>query len=116
MTSTMINIKDNEYLEIDVSQQSGGMNYFNGKTERRGVYVTFIKTTYIKSDNGYSTKQFMPMDNNNFKILAIKNMRKSKKQLDLVNSIVHNNKDKLYQLWQDKNIGGITDILRTANV
>lgn len=115
MKAAMINIKDNEYLEIDVMQQSGGMNYFNGKTERRGVYVTFIKTTFTTND-GYTTRKFMPMANNNFKILAIENMRKSKKQLDLVHSIVQSNKDKLYQLWQEKDIESITNILRITNV
>ena len=60
---------ENNVLSITVQQQSGGINYFNSKTEERGIYIYFCKEKHIK-ENGYVVRQYMPFEECNFKLLA----------------------------------------------
>ena len=104
---------DNEdnVLSITVQQQSGGMNYFNGKKEERGIYIYFCKEKYVK-ENGYVVKQYMPFDECNFKLLAETNKRKNQKRLDIYEKFISDNKDKLLELWLNRDIFTLLKLIK----
>ena len=74
-------IKDNEYLQISVKHVDGGMNYFSGRVESKGVEVYFTK---LKFSDDMRTYEFSPHDKENFRIKAKTYKRKSQKQIDKV--------------------------------
>ena len=104
---------DNEdnVLSITVQQQLGGMNYFNGKKEERGIYIYFCKEKYVK-ENGYVVKQYMPFDECNFKLLAETNKRKNQKRLDIYEKFISDNKDKLLELWLNRDIFTLLKLIK----
>lgn len=105
---------ENNVLSVTVSQQSGGMNYFNGKKEERGIYITFCKEKYVK-ENGYVVKQYMPFDDCNFKLLVETNKRKNQKRLDIYEKFIFNNKDELLNLWREKDIPRLRELIGGVN-
>lgn len=107
---------DNEsnVLSIMVRQASGGINYYNGKREERGIYIYFCKEKYVKQ-NGYVTREYMPFDDCNFKILAETNKRKNQKRLDIYEKFIFDNKDKLLELWLERDIPKLRKLIGEVN-
>lgn len=52
-----IELTDGRILEIELSYLKGGINYFNGRSEKRGFYINVTPVKITKCD-GYSTKEF----------------------------------------------------------
>lgn len=49
---------ENKFLKVEVDYSLGGMNYFNGQTARRGVYL-FLRAVEVNDERGYRTESFM---------------------------------------------------------
>jgi len=91
-------IKDNQYLEISVNHVNGGMNYFSGRVESKGVEVYFTK---IQLSDDMRTYEFSPHDKENFRIKVATYKRKNQKTIDKVFQYIKDNQDSLFQLWSD---------------
>jgi hypothetical protein len=51
-------IETSNYLKIHVYYDKGGMNYFSGNVEKRGIYISVTPVTKNKSECGtYSSEQ-----------------------------------------------------------
>lgn len=48
---------ENEFLKIDVYYSLGGMNYWNGKVEPRGYYLS-VQRVERKNEGSYTTESF----------------------------------------------------------
>ena len=85
--------------KIEVSYSKGGMNYFNGQGNRRGVYVHF---TQVQRENrgGYHTESYMLFDDTSFKVMALELKRLSQKTLDNVYTQIKEIEDKLFTLYE----------------
>jgi hypothetical protein len=107
---TRLLIKDNEYLDIDVGHVNGGMNYFSGRVESKGIEVYFTK---VKLSDDMKSYEFSPHDKENFRIKVASYKRKSQKKLDQVFQFVKDNQDSLLQLW----VNGLYDriMIKFAN-
>lgn len=88
-------IEGNDYLVMEVRYKLGGMNYFSGNNERRGVYIHFTKET-IK---GHS-RSFSLAGKGNFKVFMVPLKRKSQKRMDEVFEILEIHALKLFELWK----------------
>lgn len=84
-------IEDNKYMKIKSSYSLGGMNYFSGKNEERGLRVHFS----VVEKNGYSERS-TPRDDTNFKFLIKKMKRASQKQSKKLNEWLLDNQDELF--------------------
>ena len=83
-------------LKIDVSYSKGGMNYFSGKPERRGIYVHFTEVER-STESGYATESHMLFSGSSFKILAVELKRLSQKRLEEVFQAVYQIKEDLFE-------------------
>jgi galactokinase/mevalonate kinase-like predicted kinase len=48
----------NKSLKVHLFYNKGGMNYFNGKEERRGYYLS-VTPVEIEQRNGYQSESFL---------------------------------------------------------
>jgi hypothetical protein len=87
--------------EIEVWYHLGGMNYFNYKEEKRGIYVSVRQST-IEQRDGFTTKTFN-MFGSGVKFFALELQRKSSKQLERVANHLAPHVSRLVELYkQDK--------------
>jgi hypothetical protein len=89
---------ENGYLELKVYYSLGGMNYFNGKSEQRGIW--FMATTVQKEGNWRSFRGFGDITGKNIengKICLIPLKRKSQKKLEAVANAMP--WDEVAKLW-----------------
>lgn len=106
-----LHIENNDYLVIEAQHADGGMNYFSGGREVKGVYVYFTKKTIVNR-NGYESSIMTMFDACNFKVLALAYNRKSQKQIDKVHAYVKEQKDTLLALWKNDDKKAIYDIIK----
>lgn len=53
-------IEGNSHLKIEVYYNKGGMNYFSGKTDKRGYWLSVTKVMREKSEvTGFTSESFM---------------------------------------------------------
>lgn len=83
-------------LKIDVSYSKGGINYFNGQTNRRGIYVHFTEVER-SFDRGYVTESHSLFSKSSFKILVLELKRLSQKKLEAVYESIGNIKNDLFE-------------------
>ena len=102
-------------LKIDVSYSLGGMNYFNGQRNSRGIYVHF-STVERKSREGYTTESYMPFDGSSFKILVLELKRKSEKKSQIVFDKLKEMEDKLFALYQGMNKSDLLHTIQGINL
>lgn len=86
------------HAKISVDYRLGGLNYFSGRQEPRGIVVSF--TTVEKE--GYSEK-YTPMDSCNYRIFIKEMKRKSQKKIDKVCEIISQNSSELFDFYIDGN-------------
>lgn len=92
---------ENKYLQVKVSYQKGGMNYYNYKVDRRGIYILFKEVEKTKGIESY-------MLGCGLKIMFKELKRKSAKQEKLVAEFLEKFKDELlptYIKGGDKALG-----------
>ena len=83
-------------LKIDVSYSKGGMNYFSGKAERRGIYIHFTEVERSE-ERGYASESYGLFSGSSFKILALELKRLSQKKLEEVFQAVYQIKEDLFE-------------------
>lgn len=76
-------IPDSTHIKVELFYSKGGYNYFTGKEEKRGVYVSFCPVSREVRD-GYTMESFFAFSGVKFLIKEMK--RKSQKALDEVES------------------------------
>lgn len=91
-------LQDNDYLTIKVMHRAGGMSYISGNTEKKGVQVSFTKEK-ITNEHGYNCSHSVPMDNCNFRFLALEYKRKSQKKIDAVYEYIYQNQEEYLECW-----------------
>lgn len=76
-------IPDSTHIAVELFYNKGGYNYFTGKKESRGVWLSFRPVTYEVKDS-YTSESYMGFSCVKF---LIKEMaRKSQKQIDKIES------------------------------
>jgi len=92
-------IEGKSYSKIEVSYSLGGMNYFSGRINRRGVYIHFTKVERGETDGRFTSESFMLFGEGNFKILAKELKRKSAKEAKRVADFVAHYEGLLHDLY-----------------
>jgi predicted RNA-binding protein YlxR (DUF448 family) len=91
---------DGKYAKIKVCYHKGGINYFTGGAEGRGIYIHFAIVE--KQDRGgYVMESYSLFGDKTFKILVKKLNRKSAKEEFYVLDKLHANKEKIYELYME---------------
>jgi hypothetical protein len=103
--------EDNTYLALETRYQLGGTNYFNGNSEKRGIYLNFTKQTKIQRD-GYISTQTTIFEKGNYKIFIQELTRKSEKRVKEFHQYVDSIKDELYKAWKDNDINEIFRLIK----
>lgn len=106
----LIENTENTYMKIETNYHIGGHNYFTGKQEARGIYVHFSNVE-IEAKNGYTCEQSTPFSDSSFKMMFKPLKRKSQKQTMLVNEIICDNSDELFELYGNGEYGMLYDNL-----
>lgn len=88
------NTNGKEYMVIEAKYQLGGINYFSGDSESRGIYIHFS----IKEIGDGWTKETLGASSS-FKILYKPLARKSQKQLEEASVWISKNADNLFDLY-----------------
>lgn len=97
-------IPNSTHIAVELFYSKGGYNYFTGKRESRGIWLSFKPVTYEVKD-GYTSESYMAFSGTKFLIKEL--ARKSKKQLAnvaaelsrIIDSLVfHYEADHQYQL------------------
>jgi hypothetical protein len=70
---------ENEYLKVHVYYALGGMNYWNGKVDPRGYYLS-VQRVERKSEGAYFTESFM-VGSGGVRTLLLETKRKSDKAM-----------------------------------
>jgi len=100
-------LSNGKRLEIEVYYSKGGMNYFNGRVEKRGIYASF---TQVEVEDGW--KKYSPMCSCNYKILIKEMKRNSSKKLMEIAEKVGEHKKELVELYEEKNPAKIAELLK----
>jgi len=79
---------------MTVTYNLGGINYFDGNHERRGIYVMFSKV-----NKGPHSESFTPMASYNFKILARELNRFNKTKIVELTKKLGKKEDELFDLY-----------------
>jgi hypothetical protein len=91
-----IHIEDNKYLKIQVYYDLGGMNYFTGKQESRGYYLSVSPVE--KGDGWESFTAF-----NGIKKCILTVNRKSKKKFEYALGLAEKEEQELINYVKEKN-------------
>jgi hypothetical protein len=86
---------DGKKLEITCDFSEGGINYFDGKRSKKGLYVHF---SLVEVKEGFISR--MLYDNSSFKILAIELNRRSARKLEALENEVLKHVEKLAELYK----------------
>jgi hypothetical protein len=86
--------KEHTHAKITITYNLGGINYFDGNHERRGIYVIFSKV-----NKGPHSESFTPMASYNFKILARELNRFNKKKIEELTKKIGEKEDELFDLY-----------------
>jgi hypothetical protein len=98
--------REGEYSKIDVNYQAGGMNYFSGKSERRGIYINFTLV-----ERGENFESYSVFGSSSFKILALELSRRSEKRLDEVFQRICPIKESLHQYHLKSDKSGLLRLI-----
>jgi len=96
---------ENKFLKVSLDYEKGGMNYFHGGTDARGIKLHFTQIERIKRD-GYNMETFyVGCSTNGFKAVVKRTKRLNTKQLNKYFLAVVNHKEELKCLYlnQDQN-------------
>ena len=93
-------------LKISVRYDKGGVNYFSGNQERRGIYVYFKP---VRRSGGMVSCTLLSTNKkeDGFKIFVKELGRMSQKQMDAVASKIEPLADKFASLWDSENWNAI---------
>ena len=69
-----------DHVKIVIDYEIGGMNYFSGSVNRRGIYIYI--TPVQRSEHGETVALFGNAQESGFKIMLEELQRKSQKRLD----------------------------------
>lgn len=103
---------ENEYLALETRYQLGGTNWGTGKSEKRGIYLSFTKKT-ITHNNGFTSNQTSLYVLGNYKIFIKELTRKSDKQMLAFHNYVKSIQEELFVAWKDDNT---EEIFRLINI
>lgn len=100
---------DNDFLKIKVSYQRGGMNYFSGRGETRGIYLIF-QNVKRHDRGGYCMEEYGLFES--FKILALELTRANARRVNQVCSAVDGLKDEIFKLYAAGDRPALLDMVR----
>ena len=80
-------------LKIETDYQKGGISFYGGMEQPRGIYIHFTEVTI--DENGYYSFDLRAA----YKVLFKQLSRGSKKQMELAGEFVETNKEKLIELY-----------------
>lgn len=72
-------VPDSTHIKVELFYSKGGYNYFTGKEEKRGMYISFTPVSREERD-GYSMESFVAFSGVKFLVKEMK--RKSQKAID----------------------------------
>ena len=98
----------NIYMDITVYHRDGGLNYFYGTQELKGIEVSFTNLTV----DGVCTSQ-RPADNCNFRVFIYEYKRKNQKKLDQANAFINLHRDQLFDMYRRLDRDSILQLLST---
>ena len=104
-------LHDEFELEVETQYQLGGLNYFNGNQERRGIYLSFDVVT--REPHCTTRQLFGALDGSNTKtgkILMLELKRKSQKKQDKIDAEF--DFDKAADLWIKKDYHAVFDMVK----
>ncbi len=85
---------DKKFIKVEAYYSKGGMNYFNGASERRGYYLS-VMPVERSNERGYTTESFMMFSGT--KKLLLEVARQSPKAQDQAKALIDGSKDELVQ-------------------
>ena len=111
-----INVTDQvlDELKIDVDYQKGGINYFNGNIEKRGIYI--VVKPCRRHHGIVSTMICGNRHANGYKVLIRELGRKSQKQIDFVADKVMPFAEKIADLYSEEKHNEIYDLIKSRVV
>ena len=76
---------EDKYLKFEVFYEKGGMNYFNGQTEKRGYYGSVRVVERKDEGRGYISESFMMFSGTKVLLLEVgrKNDKKYQESIEL---------------------------------
>lgn len=80
-------IPDSTHIAVELFYSKGGYNYFTGKQESRGVWLSLRPVTYEVKD-GYTSESYMGFSG--IKFLIKEMARKNQKQIDRIENELKN--------------------------
>lgn len=99
-------------LKISVDYAKGGVNYFNGRSEKRGIYVYF--TPVYRSGGIQRSIMLGGRKESGFKAFVRECGRMSQKQIDSVFERVEGIKDKIAELYDKEAYQTIAALVMAA--
>lgn len=117
-----ITLKDNigEYnnIQVEAYYTKGGMNYFRGGINKRGIYFRAKGNTVEKNERGIIiSRSFLLFgtDDYDFSYLVVTLKRANKKRLADINAAIETmDKDKIVELYTAKDKRGLVDLMIKA--
>jgi len=106
MARVKIEGTENKFYQVEVNYQLGGTNYFSGKNEPRGIYISFGKVEvgdhFVRSE---------PFSDSSYKILFKELKRKSAKQIETAEKFVNDNLDEIIAMYKENDKKGLFDFI-----
>ena len=106
--------KDFNVLTIEVKYSKGGINYFSGSSDRRGIYC-YVRPEKVEKYEGYATRSFIIGEERQYKFLLSEEKRLNRKKLAEFQAKVEKlNGEELKELYLAGSQQSVTQIVRNA--
>lgn len=96
-------------LKVSVDYSKGGRNYFNGRMDRRGVYVYL--TPIHREANVTRSIMFGGVQESGFKVFVKETSRLSQKQIDNVAEVVFSMGEQIAELYNKQAYSSISSLI-----
>ena len=97
----LLNENENKFLKVDLFYDLGGINYFTGSVNRRGIYIGF---RVVEKGDNWEKFTLFGSDNTDFKVCLKELNRLNNKLLLKYYDLLKTNKDLLFNLWKENKI------------
>lgn len=102
-------------VKISISHRDGGMNYFSGGTEKRGIEVSVATVEISERTAGSFVETSRPMEDGNARYLIAETPRYNKAKLERIASAMDAELPTLAKTWEDDLTAGRNLLVEIAN-
>jgi hypothetical protein len=86
-------------VKLEVSHRDGGMNYFSGRTEKRGIEIVITTIELSDQGRGMTMESSTPMNDENGRMMLVETPRYSARKLEKIATAIDARAPEISATW-----------------